>query len=284
MTNQLKDTLRVFVVPTEILDEDLNIYEKMTYMVLRSYANGQDDTAFPSYNTIATKGSMSKRKAIDCVKKLVELGFVGKKKRKKVSVTNGISDTSNLYTIYRPAEVKRKEDSACDALPPSACDAPPLVHDMHNPCAPDAPEKNYLKELDLKQEEEEEEEIITSDDVILFINKQLTKRQITNEKTIRAVSEVVEQCKAIGTSDRKAMQNYCITVIEDKMKKFGQKQGTKKRTGTVKKAIREEIVPEWLHTNDADPQKKQPTKEGAAISEERKKAIWEQVEKMNAEN
>jgi len=144
MANQLKDTLRVFVVPTEILDmEELTIYEKMVYVVLRSYANSQDDTAFPSYETIAKKASMSKRKAIDCVEKLVKLGLLIKEERKKVSKNGKISPTSNLYTIRRPAEVK--QGVVNDMHHPSAPDAPPLVNDMHHPSAPDAPENNNIK-------------------------------------------------------------------------------------------------------------------------------------------
>lgn len=144
MENQLRDTLRVFVVPTEILDmEELTIYEKMVYVVLRSYANSQDDTAFPSYETIAKKASMSKRKAIDCVEKLVKLGLLIKEERKKVSKNGKISPTSNLYTIRRPAEVK--QGVVNDMHHPSAPDAPPLVHDMHHPSAHGAPENKNNK-------------------------------------------------------------------------------------------------------------------------------------------
>ena len=144
MENQLKDTLRVFVVPTEILDmEELTIYEKMVYVVLRSYANSQDDTAFPSYDTIAKKASMSKRKAIDCVEKLVKLGLLVKEERKKVSKKGKISPTSNLYYIRRPSEVNKGVVN--DMHHPSAPDALPLVHDMHHPSAHGAPENNNNK-------------------------------------------------------------------------------------------------------------------------------------------
>ncbi|MEK4876462.1 helix-turn-helix domain-containing protein [Bacillus sp. FSL W8-0102] len=170
MENQLKDTLRVFVVPTEILDmEELTIYEKMVYVVLRSYANSQDDTAFPSYDTIAKKASMSKRKAIDCVEKLVKLGLLVKEERKKVSKKGKISPTSNLYYIRRPSEVNKGVVN--DMHHPSAPDALPLVHDMHHPSAHGAPEnknnkitsnkilKENLRERDLIEGAEIEEEL-----------------------------------------------------------------------------------------------------------------------------
>ncbi|WP_394239602.1 helix-turn-helix domain-containing protein [Niallia oryzisoli] len=193
--DRLKDSLRVFVVPTEILDmEELDVYEKMTYMVLRSYANGHDDTAFPSYSTIAKKGSMGRKKAIECVNKLVELKLVVKEVRKKVSKNNGISQTSNLYTIYRPAEVKNKGDVlrpnisqtsplVSDEHHPSVPQTPPLVSDEHHPSVPQTPENNYLKELDLKESFNsmcsEESEIYSLLELRSDINIQTHKQIVT---------------------------------------------------------------------------------------------------------
>lgn len=92
---------------------------------------------------------------------------------------------------------------------------------------------------------EEEEEVITLDHVIAFIIEQITKREITNQKTITAIYEVASKCKAVGTTDWEAMQNYCITVIEDKMSRFGQKQSTK-QTQKGKTPVRVEIEPEHM--------------------------------------
>lgn len=105
MNNQLKDTLRVFVVPTEILDvEGLTANEKLVYMVLRSYANGQNDSVFPSLNTIASKSSLTKPTVIKCLQRLEEMGLLIKEIRKKWK--NGIIiNDSNLYHIIRPAEI-----------------------------------------------------------------------------------------------------------------------------------------------------------------------------------
>lgn len=55
----------------------------------------------------------------------------------------------------------------------------------------------------------------------------------------------------------------------------------KKRKGSVKKAIREEMVPAWLHKEEV-PAKLQEEITAPTISEERKKAIWAQVEKLSA--
>src|SRR5690625_4500608 len=102
----LRDNLRVFVTPTDILNVDkveLDIYEKMVYIVLRSFCNGHDNAiAFPSYQTIADLGSMSRAKSITVVQSLVEKGIIKKETRLDVSKNRKIRNTSNLYTLETP--------------------------------------------------------------------------------------------------------------------------------------------------------------------------------------
>jgi len=97
-------------------------------------------------------------------------------------------------------------------------------------------------EITSKTLEEEEEELITLGDVMAFINDQISKREITNKKTLDAIFEVAAKCRAVGTTDREAMENYCITIVEDKMKLFGQKQGTK-APRKDKAPTRTELIP-----------------------------------------
>jgi len=86
MQELIQDGLRVFVVPVEILErDDLTTHEKMVYIVLRSYASPHEPKAFPSYATIAQKGSMSRRQAIRCVESLVEKGIIRKEMRMTVT-------------------------------------------------------------------------------------------------------------------------------------------------------------------------------------------------------
>lgn len=149
----IQDNLRVFVVPVEIMDvPDLDIYEQMVYIVLRSFASAREATAFPSYATIAKLGRMSRRKAIDAVKSLVEKGLLRKEMRLDVSKNRKIRNTSNLYTIERPQVVHDMHH------PPSAQDAPPLVHDMHHPGAQHAPEHNHLTKSFITKDTREREE------------------------------------------------------------------------------------------------------------------------------
>ena len=111
MSEFIQDDLKVFVVPVEILDrDDLTTHEKMVYITLRSYANPHEPQAFPSYATIAKKGSMSRRQAIRCMESLVEKGIIRKEMRTTVTKNKIVKQTSNLYHIGRPGK-KQKGDS-----------------------------------------------------------------------------------------------------------------------------------------------------------------------------
>lgn len=159
----MKDDLRVFVVPVEILDvPDIDIYEQMAYIVLRSFANARDNSAFPSYETIAKLGRMSRRKAIDAVNKLIDKGLVTKETRMTVTKHGRIRNTSNVYTLKRPCQAVHNThpDSAQYALTP--------VHDVHPPSAYRAPELNHLKKSFRTSLKEQNTVSTTSQSVSLF--------------------------------------------------------------------------------------------------------------------
>ena len=251
-------------------DKRLPKQSKLIYAYMCSFAGVDKDgnrSAFPSVSLQCDELGMNETTYYKWRKYLVQFGYITIEKQKD---EKGLFDR-NLYIIEAVPVEKTADEEKNDPYPKNSR--------MENECM----EKrgtisNSLNSNSFNKEEEEEEESITLDNVISFINEQITKREITNQKTILAIREVAAQCKAIGTSDRKAMQNYCIKVIEEKMTKIGQKQGTNKRTG---KAIRTEMAPDWLNKNEEAATKEQPKKESAPISDERKKAIWEQVNKLN---
>ena len=88
-----------FYLENDLLDrEDLTIYEKTVYIAIARYVNGENK-AFPSYETIAKKGSMAKIQAKRVVKSLIQKGLLKKEVRKD---KNNKSYTSNLYTLLNP--------------------------------------------------------------------------------------------------------------------------------------------------------------------------------------
>lgn len=185
MKEFLQDNLRVFVVPVDIMDiPNLDIYEQMVYIVLRSFASPREATAFPSYNTIAKLGRMSRRKAIDCVTSLVEKGLLKKEIRLDVTKNRKIRNKSNLYTIESPGVVHTVHQGGAQC-------ALGVVHTVHQGSAQCAPEYNYLtkslrtKSLNNKNNNNKE----IKDDVVVSSNKiknLLSKYGITvNDKTIQ---------------------------------------------------------------------------------------------------
>lgn len=83
-----------FMSPNEIFDrEDLSSKEKLIFLYLCRCSNN-GSAAFPSYNTIGAKTSISRKTVIETVKMLVDKGLLEKKER----VVNG-ENTSNIYRI-----------------------------------------------------------------------------------------------------------------------------------------------------------------------------------------
>lgn len=116
-------------------------------------------------------------------------------------------------------------------------------------------DKKDIIKKDLIKEKEEEEIItnpVTESMILNLMNQKIEEREITNPKTIKAIHDVVSKCKAIGTTDLTAAENYVIKVVEEKMSKLGQKQkvrqGKAKVSGT--KPIRTEMTPEWVGKED----------------------------------
>lgn len=85
------------MVDNEIID-DINRFNKsevLAYMVLARYANN-DDSCFPSYNTIAAKMRCSKRTAIDAIDSLEKKGVIKKQTRKN---ENNKENNTNIYKL-----------------------------------------------------------------------------------------------------------------------------------------------------------------------------------------
>lgn len=107
-----------FYLENDLLDrEDLTIYEKTVYIVIARYVNGENK-AFPSYETIAKKGSMAKVQAMRVVKSLIQKGLLKKEARKN---KDNEGSTSNLYTLLNPSPQdknnNKKDEGVSDRYP-----------------------------------------------------------------------------------------------------------------------------------------------------------------------
>ncbi|MCL6528293.1 MAG: helix-turn-helix domain-containing protein [Thermaceae bacterium] len=160
MADKISGDLRVFVVPADLLEADLDIYEKMVYVVLRAHCTPYESTAWPSYPRIARMASISIRKAKEVVQSLASKGLISVRARHK-----GLARTSNEYTVHNvPAHLLERSElpvasegdpgdraggvvhsvhdpRAQRARPPcTVCTTP--VHSVHDPRAQRAPEHN----------------------------------------------------------------------------------------------------------------------------------------------
>ena len=207
-----------------IEDTRLDVYEKMTYICLCKFAN-KEMQCYPSLNTLKTLVGCSRRKLIQSLDRLIELGYIGKERRMK----DDKEYASNLYTLYgKPPEAKITSiGSASHALGGSAPHAPGVVHQSNHPSAPDAPELyslNYNQnELDLstnsKMEEaatlntkegskpdiansnELDERGLTVDFLISFWNEQdITVHSRLGSKTRQRIQEALDE----------ALQDYTV--------------------------------------------------------------------------
>ena len=121
-----------FYLENDLLDrQDLNIYEKMIYIVIVRYTD-KEDRAFPSAPTIARKGSMSERQVQTIINSLVKKGLI--KKEPRIN-KDSKSKTSNLYTLLSVKRSKSGNDEengvVNDMHHPGEHAAPPLVNNVH---------------------------------------------------------------------------------------------------------------------------------------------------------
>ncbi|WP_129732001.1 hypothetical protein [Ectobacillus funiculus] len=127
------------------------------------------------------------------------------------------------------------------------------------------------KEVELKKvykdfEEEDITTVITESDVINLMHSQIKKHEITNEKTIKAILDVAEDCRAIGTTNTQAAKSYVKKVVIDMMRQLGQKQKVKQ---PKQRTTHKEQLPEWLE--EQKQQSQEPKIEVIDLEEERRR-------------
>jgi hypothetical protein len=277
MAEFLQDNLRVFVVPVELMDfPDLDIYEQMIYMVLRSFCNPRNNSAFPKYATLAKLGRMSERKAIDAVKGLIEKGLIKKEIRLKVTNHRKVTNDSNLYTLVHPNEALSHLGSQ-DVQ--GAQRAPGGVHDMHPPGAQRAYEQNHLtkqnrikslnnnnKETISKQKIEQKK--ATSVVVDLLSQKGIKPTNTTINKWFKLANEetlIAAIHEATNRSDIKNIIGYITRMLE---------QGyTPQVTNSKITKGRKNQLPEWIVKQSESAYQKVSASKNELTEEQKQQAL-----------
>ena len=175
-----------FQIPNDIFEIGLEKHELLVYMYLARCGN-QGNRAFPSYNTIANKTGISRRKVIDCVKVLED-------KRLLVKETRYNYEQGEHYSnVYRVAHIIKDTPSAHHALG-NAGDSPRS--------AEHAPYKELgYKELDNK----ELVHLLDEDEFISFYLEIF--RQYKNKNHVRVkvsdfykIQDVIDELKSNGVT------------------------------------------------------------------------------------
>ncbi|PER27229.1 hypothetical protein CN485_20260 [Bacillus cereus] len=183
----------------------------------------------------------------------------------KMNLTKIASDLHELgyalegYTLAQKTEEKTSKHDQKQGETASSCilqNEICILHSEKSILHSDETIPESILQKVTSEKEFEEEEIITNpvtESMILnLMNQKIEEREITNQKTIKAIHDVSAKCKAIGTTDLTAAENYVIKVVEEKMSKLGQKQ--KVRQGKAKVSgsnpIRTEMTPEWVGKED----------------------------------
>lgn len=113
-------------IPNKIIRSHvLTPMQKIVLMVLCSYAN-DNNIAFPSYKTIAADSGYSRRKVIDVIGELIELGCIRKIERKTAKGDNAANDYEVLIggEGFTLPDEDNSEGGAQRAPGGSACHSP----------------------------------------------------------------------------------------------------------------------------------------------------------------
>lgn len=240
---------------------------KLIYAYMCSYAgvdkNG-DRTAFPSVKLQCEELGMNKDTYYKWREYLIDYGLITIEKRREQGKFE-----RNLYFIEAVPVEKPEENE------PYPKNSDTVKSDTENQ---DTISNSSISNSSII----EEEELLTLANVNTFLNEQINKRKITNQKTITAIFEVADKCKAIGTTDRQVMENYCIRIVEDKMKLFGQ-NSSKRKPSQPSKSTRQEPVPPWLEENN-EGNGTDHQNETSEDFEERKRALEERLKKYKKDD
>jgi len=171
-----------FYLENDLLNrEDLNIYEKMIYIVIARYVN-KEDKAFPSVPTIAKKGSMSERQVQMIINSLVKKGLI--KKEPRINKYNK-SKTSNLYTLLsvkrNQSEKDKKVEVVHDMHHPGAHYALPLVNEVH-------PNNTNIKKTSLNNVNKE-----SSEEVVENSEEEIKEKTEENKEDINDIRRKIKE-------------------------------------------------------------------------------------------
>ena len=207
-----KHTTPFTQIPNEIIRRsDMTVYQKLTYIALCSYA-GAKKTCFPSYQTLATAVSCSKRKVISTIGELEEMGFIIKHQSSKKSG----GATSNEYEIVA---------AVAPQAPAVAADASPDIAGSASPVASNSPKEYSPKNISISKNNHQS--INAIDEIEMYreiIRENLGYDVLVGKHGTERVNEVVELMLDTICRDADAVRigssNYPHAVVKSRLLKL----------------------------------------------------------------
>jgi len=174
--------------------ENVKPTEKLILLLLANYADEQG-RCFPSYNTIAKLANCSRRKAIDSIKILADVGFISISRRKKSNNDN----YANVYVVNDPITVinpsaKSAPPSANNNILPSAKSAPPSEQSAPNTITLNNHKDTITKYKGIDVSKFDENQMI-------FVKQLIDYRKEINSplKTTRGLSGMINDINSVMT-------------------------------------------------------------------------------------
>lgn len=199
-------TVKRFWIDDAVYDTyaaQIGIYAYAVYTALVRHADTAQ-TCFPSYATIAKKLGISRRKVIQEIEKLKSAGLIKASPRQKTGKKGTDSQDSNLYTLL---EIGSNNGGVVhDIHYPSACHAPPLVHDMH-------PKEAHIKETQLTAATPQNQKVVAAAE---FSFSELENAILSELKTygITSTKKTLAIVRKLGQSP------YALDIVRTEAKKI----------------------------------------------------------------
>lgn len=250
--DKLQDERRrgFYMIDNDIIDKygaEIGVYGIAVYSFIARYASGKNDSAFPSYQTIADKLGISRPKAVTTINKLVDLGLIKKEKR-----TDDAGDsTSNLYTLVDMGGGKPHLPPSKQGLPPSTSDLPGVVNDVNQGSKQGLPYKD--KEINTK---DKKKTTIVAGGVSTSEKPEGWDEVVSAyESNIGMFTAMTSDMVAEAINDYGAVQvvDAIKEAVKNNVRKWSYVEGILKRwkaNGKVAKTITPKANDEWLLVNN----------------------------------
>lgn len=156
MNDKLEDGRRrpFYMIDNDIIDKygaQMGVYGIAVYNLLSRYANSKGERAFPSYQTIAKKLNIGRKKVIDTIKMLVDLELIHKEQR----FDEAGDAASNTYTLadLSGGSIPQTPPSIPET-PRSIPRTPQVVSHGHQGGIPQTPDQEVIKKNNSKKKEQ----------------------------------------------------------------------------------------------------------------------------------